>query len=47
MTPRAPVVRVGVAAVVQDAQGRMVMGIRKGSHGEGGLADDVFQMAIA
>jgi hypothetical protein len=30
-----PVVRVGVAAIVQDAQGRMVVGVRKGSHGEG------------
>ena len=47
MTPQVPVVRVGVAAVVQDAQGRMVMGIRKGSHGEGGFADALFQMAIA
>ncbi|KAK4154715.1 NUDIX hydrolase domain-like protein [Chaetomidium leptoderma] len=35
MAAQTPVVRVGVAAVVQDAQGRMVMGIRKGSHGEG------------
>ena len=47
MTPQVPVVRVGVAAVVQDAQGRMVMGIRKGSHGEGGLAGVLFQTAIA
>ncbi|KAH6633914.1 NUDIX hydrolase domain-like protein [Chaetomium sp. MPI-SDFR-AT-0129] len=31
----APVVRVGVAAIVQDAQGRMVTGTRKGSHGHG------------
>ncbi|KAK3901380.1 NUDIX hydrolase domain-like protein [Staphylotrichum tortipilum] len=30
-----PVVRVGVAAIVRDAQGRMVMGIRKGAHGGG------------
>jgi hypothetical protein len=30
-----PVVRVGVAAVVRDAQGCMVMGIRRGQHGEG------------
>ncbi|KAK0745633.1 NUDIX hydrolase domain-like protein [Schizothecium vesticola] len=29
------VVRVGVAAVVRDAHGKMVMGIRKGSHGVG------------
>jgi hypothetical protein len=33
--PPPPVVRVGVAAVVQDAQGKMVMGRRKGSHGDG------------
>jgi hypothetical protein len=30
-----PVVRVGVAAIVQNAQGRMVVGVRNGSHGEG------------
>ncbi|KAK1829533.1 Nudix hydrolase 1 [Podospora conica] len=30
-----PVVRVGVAAVVRDAHGKMVMGVRKGSHGVG------------
>ncbi|KAK4129769.1 hypothetical protein N657DRAFT_640432 [Parathielavia appendiculata] len=30
-----PVVRVGVAAIVQDAQGRVVIGVRKGSHGDG------------
>jgi hypothetical protein len=35
MTTPAPVVRVGVAAVVRDAQGRMVVGVRKGSHGDG------------
>ncbi|KAK4239315.1 NUDIX hydrolase domain-like protein [Achaetomium macrosporum] len=37
MAIQVPVVRVGVAAIVQDAQGRMVMGIRRGSHGEGRL----------
>ncbi|KAK4040977.1 NUDIX hydrolase domain-like protein [Parachaetomium inaequale] len=35
MATQTPVVRVGVAAVIQDAQGRMVLGIRKGSHGDG------------
>ncbi|SPQ17681.1 4712bce7-94c1-4c37-b8a7-a406ed7cdb77 [Thermothielavioides terrestris] len=35
LPPPPPVVRVGVAAVVQDAQGKMVMGRRKGSHGDG------------
>ncbi|KAL2150977.1 hypothetical protein VTH82DRAFT_6075 [Thermothelomyces myriococcoides] len=30
-----PVVRVGVAAIIQNAQGRLLLGIRKGSHGEG------------
>ncbi|KAG7293595.1 hypothetical protein NEMBOFW57_003648 [Staphylotrichum longicolle] len=35
MTTQAPIVRVGVAAVVRDAQGRMVMGVRKVSHGNG------------
>lgn len=29
MATPAPVVRVGVAAVVQDAQGKMVVGVRK------------------
>ncbi len=35
MTTQIPTVRVGVAAVVNDAQGRMVMGVRKGQHGGG------------
>ncbi|KAK0731993.1 NUDIX hydrolase domain-like protein [Lasiosphaeris hirsuta] len=35
MTSQDPVVRVGVAAVVTDAEGKVVMGIRKGSHGLG------------
>ncbi|KAL2015125.1 hypothetical protein VTK56DRAFT_6221 [Thermocarpiscus australiensis] len=34
-TTQTPAVRVGVAAVVKDAQGKFVMGVRKGSHGEG------------
>lgn len=38
MTTQAPVVRVGVAAVVRDAQGRMVMGVRKVSHGNGAFS---------
>ena len=32
-----PTVRVGVAAIVKDGNGRMVVGIRKGSHGAGTL----------
>lgn len=35
MSTQTPIVRVGVAAVVRDAHGKMVMGIRKGSHGVG------------
>ncbi|KAK3299832.1 NUDIX hydrolase domain-like protein [Chaetomium fimeti] len=35
MATQKPVVRVGVAAIVRDKQGRMVVGIRKGSHGDG------------
>ncbi|AEO59555.1 hypothetical protein MYCTH_2307954 [Thermothelomyces thermophilus ATCC 42464] len=35
MATQKPVVRVGVAAIIQDVQGRLVLGIRKGSHGEG------------
>lgn len=35
MAMTVPVVRVGVAAIIIDAQGRMVMGVRKGSHGSG------------
>ncbi|KAK4166324.1 Nudix hydrolase 1 [Cladorrhinum sp. PSN259] len=31
----APVVRVGVAAVIQDGKGNIVLGVRKGSHGAG------------
>ncbi|KAK4185389.1 NUDIX hydrolase domain-like protein [Podospora australis] len=34
-TNPAPVVRVGVAAIIKDDDGRMVMGVRKGSHGSG------------
>ncbi|KXX80662.1 Nudix hydrolase 1 [Madurella mycetomatis] len=34
MTIQSPAVRVGVAALVKDAQGRLVMGVRKG-HGAG------------
>ncbi|KAL2159371.1 hypothetical protein VTH06DRAFT_2374 [Thermothelomyces fergusii] len=33
-TPK-PVVRVGVAAIIRDAQGRLLLGVRRGSHGEG------------
>ncbi|KAL2125562.1 hypothetical protein VTJ04DRAFT_1927 [Mycothermus thermophilus] len=35
MTTQGPVVRVGVAAVVQDSEGRLLMGVRKGQHGGG------------
>lgn len=35
MSTQTPIVRVGVAAAVRDAHGKMVMGIRKGSHGLG------------
>ena len=35
MALQSPLVRVGIAAVVKDAEGRMVMGIRKASHGLG------------
>ncbi len=42
-----PVVRVGVAAVVRDAQGRMVMGIRKGPHGGGWWPPILFQVQPA
>ncbi|KAH6651299.1 NUDIX hydrolase domain-like protein [Chaetomium tenue] len=35
MSAQNPVVRVGVAAIVRDKLGRMVVGIRKGSHGDG------------
>ncbi|KAJ4287888.1 hypothetical protein N0V88_007508 [Collariella sp. IMI 366227] len=37
MTVQTPVVRVGVAAVIPDADGRVIVGIRKGSHGHGHL----------
>ncbi|KAK4231681.1 Nudix hydrolase 1 [Podospora fimiseda] len=30
-----PVVRVGVAAVIQDNKGNVILGVRKGSHGSG------------
>jgi len=33
MAPESPVVRVGVAAVIKNAEGKMVMGIRKGLFG--------------
>ncbi|KAH6853227.1 NUDIX hydrolase domain-like protein [Chaetomium sp. MPI-CAGE-AT-0009] len=35
MATQSPVVRVGVAAIIRDKQGLMVVGIRKGSHGDG------------
>ncbi|KAL2128607.1 hypothetical protein VTI74DRAFT_8945 [Chaetomium olivicolor] len=35
MTTPVPVVRVGVAALIPDADGRVIVGIRKGSHGHG------------
>ncbi|KAK3329191.1 NUDIX hydrolase domain-like protein [Apodospora peruviana] len=33
MAPEGPVVRVGVAAVIKNAEGKMVMGVRKGVFG--------------
>ncbi|KAL2192626.1 NUDIX hydrolase domain-like protein [Corynascus similis CBS 632.67] len=35
MATQNPVVRVGVAAIIHDEHGRLVLGIRRGSHGEG------------
>ncbi|KAL2258740.1 hypothetical protein VTK26DRAFT_7820 [Humicola hyalothermophila] len=35
MAAQTPTVRVGVAAIIRDSKGRMVMGVRKGSHGAG------------
>ena len=46
MTTPAPVVRVGVAAVVRDAQGRMVVGVRKGSHGDGAWSNVCFRWRL-
>ncbi|KAJ4415354.1 hypothetical protein N0V85_002757 [Neurospora sp. IMI 360204] len=37
MASQQPVVRVGVAAIIRDAEGKMVLGVRKGSHGAGTL----------
>lgn len=35
MASQQPVVRVGVAAIISDAEGKMLVGVRKGSHGSG------------
>ncbi|KAL1839239.1 hypothetical protein VTJ49DRAFT_1717 [Mycothermus thermophilus] len=35
MATQSPVVRVGVAALVRDAEGRLLMGVRQGQHGGG------------
>ncbi|KAK3495777.1 NUDIX hydrolase domain-like protein [Neurospora crassa] len=37
MASQQPVVRVGVAAIISDAEGKMLVGVRKGSHGSGTL----------
>ncbi|KAK1773265.1 NUDIX hydrolase domain-like protein [Copromyces sp. CBS 386.78] len=55
MASQQPVPRVGVAAIIRDAEGKMLVGVRKGSHGAGTLqfpgghlefGEDYFECAV-